>query len=247
MLMLVSVEAVALVLLALLVAGLLRSHAEILKALHRLGEDVAADTEHASAAPPVPRAPRVATSAVQPRPESTAVFDVVGVTPFDESVSIAVAGTQVTTLLAFLSGGCSSCQHLWQAFDDADHLELPDRTRAVIVTLGPGEESPARLRRLAPGSVPVVMSSEAWQDYQVPGAPYFILAGGPDSRVLGEGSAGTWAEVASLLRDAVGDGGVAWPNTGQKRAARADRELAAAGIMPGDPRLHHQPAAGAGT
>jgi hypothetical protein len=251
MVMLVSVETVALGLLALLVAGLLRSHAEILRALHRLGEEVGS----ADGADEAPGPNRPAAGVMPPRPDSSAVFDVVGVTPFDESVSIAVGGTEVTTLLAFLSGGCSSCARFWQAFDGPDHLGLPDRTRVVIVTLGVGEESPARLRRVAPQGVPVVMSSEAWQDYAVPGAPYFILTGGREGRVLGEGSASTWAEVASLLSDAVGDGGVtptARPirltgSSPETREARVDRELAAAGILPGDPRLYHEPMTGAGS
>jgi hypothetical protein len=251
MVMLVSVETVALGLLALLVAGLLRSHAEILRALHRIGEEVGRASGPDEALGPIGPAAGI----VAPRPDSSAVFDVVGVTPFDESVSIAVGGTHVTTLLAFLSGGCSSCARFWQAFDDPDHLGLPDRTRVVIVTLGVGEESPARLRRVAPRGVPVVMSSEAWQDYQVPGAPYFILTGGREGRVLGEGSAGTWAEVASLLRDAVGDAGDASDarrirltgSSRESREARVDRELAAAGILPGDPRLYHEPMTGAGS
>lgn len=237
--MLVAVETVALGLLALLVAGLLRSHAEILRALHRIGEEVGSASEPDEAV----KVGRRAAGVVPPRPDSSQVFDVVGVTPFDESVSIAVGGTQVTTLLAFLSGGCSSCGRFWEAFADPDRLGLPDRTRVVIVTLGVGEESPARLRRVAPEGVPVVMSSEAWQDYNVPGAPYFILTGGSEGRVLGEGSAGTWAEVASLLRDAAGD----TRSSRETREARADRELAAAGIRPGDPRLYHEHTSGAGS
>jgi hypothetical protein len=80
------------------------------------------------------------------------------------------------------------------------------------------------------------MSSEAWQDYEVAGAPYFVLV---SDVVLGEGMAGTWAALASLVGDAVAeeqdvhrDGG------GEMRARRMDETLAAAGIGPGHPSLY---------
>jgi hypothetical protein len=179
---------------------------------------------------------------MSPRAEATPVFDVAGVTPFDEAISIAVASPRVDTLLAFLSAGCATCAQLWATLPDLDGFGLPDRTRVVVVTLGPGAESPSRVRGLAPRGVPVVMSSEAWQDYRVPGAPYFIFVDGPGGAVRGEGSASSWAEVASLLGNAHGDSvGVV---SGRAREARIDRELAAAGIQPGDPRLYHSPAIG---
>lgn len=175
-----------------------------------------------------------------PRTEATPVFDVAGVTPFDEAISVAVASPRVDTLLAFLSAGCTTCARLWETTDDLDGWRLPDRTRIVVVTLGPGDESPARVRRIAPRGVPVVMSSEAWQDYRVPGAPYFIYVDGPGRTIRGEGSASSWREVASLLGDAHGDSDPAVG--GRAREARIDRELAAAGIVPGDGRLYHPPA-----
>jgi hypothetical protein len=180
---------------------------------------------------------------MSPRAETRPVFDVAGVTPFDEAISVAVVSPRVDTLLAFLSAGCSTCMGLWETLDDLDGWHLPDRMRVVVVTLGPGEESPARVRRVAPRGVPVVMSSEAWQDYRVPGAPYFISVDGPNRAIRGEGSASTWREVASLLSDANGDAGSAHASApgGKAREARIDRELAAAGILPGDPRLFHPP------
>ena len=46
-------------------------------------------------------------------------------------------------------------------------------------------------------------------------------------------------EVVGLLRDALDDGALrGGHNDGDNREARADRALLAAGIMPGDPRLH---------
>src|SRR5207249_1185681 len=109
-----------------------------------------------------------------------------------ETVNIAVRATRVNTLLAFLSSGCTTCRSLWEALAEDDGPALPDRSRLVVVTLGPDEESPARLRRMAPAHTPVVMSSDAWHDYRVPGAPYFIWVDGA-GRVLGEGSSRSWS------------------------------------------------------
>jgi hypothetical protein len=174
------------------------------------------------------------------------VFDVAGRTPWDEAVSVALTPARVDTLLAFLSSGCATCQSFWEAFRDERTLGLPPGARLVVVTKGAGGESPATLRRVAPPEVPVIMSDEAWEDYRVPGSPYFIYVNGPDGAVGGEGSAATWPEVVSLLRDALDDAAAHRQGldfAGDDREARADRALLAAGILPGDPRLHPPAAA----
>jgi hypothetical protein len=216
---LVLIEGVAIVLLAVLVAGLLRSHARVLSALYQQG----------TPAGPEARIPQPVQISKRPLPVAT---DVVGVTPNDETVSISV-GTGVDTLLAFLSGGCSVCGELW-AGAPAGESALPDRTRLVVVTASPDRESPSRVRRLAAPGVTVVMSSDTWEDYRVPGAPYFVLVE-RTGRIAGEGSAQSWRQVASLIGTARGDAEAARG----PREGRVDDELAAAGILPGDPRLYH--------
>jgi len=82
--------------------------------------------------------------------------------------------------------------------------------------------------------MPVVMSSAAWSDYRVPAAPYFVyLEGG---RVYGEGSASGWAQIASLLRDAIHDGRYALG--AEEHASDPDDVLTASGIGPGHPSLY---------
>src|SRR6185436_19479085 len=98
---LVAVETILLVLLAVLVAGLLRSHAEILRRLEAGG------VERQSAAPPLALA--------QPRDDAPAPSDVGGVTLGGDAVQIAVAAPGTRTLLAFLTSGCSVCGGFWQA------------------------------------------------------------------------------------------------------------------------------------
>ena len=260
----VGAETLVLALLALLVAGLLRSHARILRALHDLGVDPetlgssssAAHRPHEHGASTGQGAGReVAVSFKLPklsmdRPAGTPAFNVAGVSPTGEALSVAVPGARVDTLIAFLSSGCGTCSGFWESFRNGAADGLPDRTRLVVVTRGPGEESPAKLRNLAPADVPVILSTEAWEDYGVPGSPYFVYVHGPEATVAGEGSAASWADVTSLFSEAIANAPARLGGTGRgaglRRKAQADREreertdraLEAAGIRPGDPRLY---------
>jgi hypothetical protein len=190
MTVLVGVETVLLVLMSVLVAGLLRSHAEVLRALHRLGVDLdGAEPEHSH-------------TAARTRSAGAQAYDVSGHTPDGASVHIGVLGGRQSTLLAFLSSGCVTCEPLWEGLRRGEP-DLPDRARVVAVTRGAGQESPAGVRALAPDGVPVVMSDAAWEDYGVPGAPYFVYVDG--TSVAGEGAARDWRQLASLLERAQAD------------------------------------------
>jgi hypothetical protein len=80
------------------------------------------------------------------------------------------------------------------------------------------------------------MSCQAWEDYAVPGAPYFVLV---DGIVRGEGVATSWQAVSSLVSDAIEDQRAAEPGNGaQQRARSVDATLAAAGIGPEHPSLY---------
>jgi hypothetical protein len=215
-----AIQTVAIVLLGLLVLGLLRSHAEILRKLHQLGAGVDPDGS-----------PGV-TSAVAPpvRRGASTAFDVAGTTPTDEAVRIGVVGARQNTVLAFLSSGCLTCGGFWETFAATDRLAVPGGARLVVVTHGPESESPARIRELAPSAFPVVMSTEAWQEYKVPHTPYFVYVDGPSGRIVGEGSATTWQQVASLWSQALADA--------EDGESRANRELQQAGIRPGHRSLY---------
>src|SRR5262245_37816052 len=163
MTVLVVLEALALLLLGVLVAGLLRSHAEILRALHDLGVGIGDPASETA-------------SDFLPRPDDAAslhgrAIDISGTAPTGDSLAVAVAGRRLT-LLAFLSSGCLTCREFWTAFGRRD-FDPPGGARVVIVTKGTEAESPAVIRTLAPAAVPTVLSSQAWTDYRVPGAPYF--------------------------------------------------------------------------
>jgi hypothetical protein len=238
MVALVSVETVLLVLLVILVAGLLRSHAAIMR---RLGpEDQGEPARPEPAQPEAVRVSQVPGRGAAATGEAPALS---GVTASGDAVGLAfTAGAP--TLLAFLTSGCSSCAEFW---DSLGERRLPAGVRTVIVAHGAERERPAKLRGLAPDGIPVVMSDRAWSDYEIPGSPYFVLV---DGSVLGEGVATTWHALASLVGDALedqrearearsGDGdGDGDRHGGERRAARIDDTLAAAGIGPGHPSLY---------
>jgi hypothetical protein len=162
-----------------------------------------------------------------------------------------IVGAEHTTLLAFLSSGCGTCADFWQAFADGAGTRLPGRdTRLVIVTRGHEAESASAVAALAPAGVTTLMSTEAYEAYSVPANPYFILVDGPSGRIIGEGAAASWNQVATLLGQAAADAGMSLDGSplqrsapdgrmsGPERAARADADLLAAGIGPGHPSLY---------
>ena len=214
----VSVETVLLVILVVLVAGLLRSHAEILR---RLGPDGSPN--------PVPRAPERAAGAPAPA--------IAGSTPDADAVVLDLAVPGSPTLLAFLSSGCSTCAAFWAGMHEA---RLPAGVQPVVVTRGADREQVGRLRELAPPGVAVVMSSPAWEDYAVPGSPYFVLV---DGAIRGEGVATTWPALASFVSDAIADGDAADTHAGSgsngtARALTVEHTLTASGIGPDHPSLY---------
>lgn len=233
---------VAVALLGLLVAGLLRSHADILRSLHELG----AGREDTAPSGPVDVPFQVGRGVVGPAGVTgSAASDVAGQTPAGDSVQLSVtAGPD--TLLAFLSSGCLTCHTFWQRLGQDGALGLPAGTRLVVVTQGAERESATAVRGLAAPGLDVVMSTETWERYEVPGSPYFVLVDGAGGRVAGEGSATSWEQVGRLVTEATGDRALQLQHphshgsdagNGAHREARADRELLAAGIAPGHPSL----------
>lgn len=245
--------------LSLLVLGLLRSHADILRRLHRLdgGEEGAGDDAGARAAS-VPRSgartvgrdefttfPEVI--APPERDGFTESRDLIGVGVDDDALTVRVTEVEHRTLVAFLSSGCLTCQRFWDAFAKPQKLGLPRDVRPVIVTKGPDQESPAKVADLAPPKVPVVMTNDAWVAYDVPGSPYFVLVDGRSGEVQGEGTGIDWPQVKGLLTQITDDASyaadlesrrVAKHRADDERERRVDDELSAAGIAPGDPSLY---------
>jgi hypothetical protein len=243
MVALVIVLTFVVLVLGVLVAGLLRSHADILRSLHELGVGVGDPSlqesdDYAASTPPVLSGQSLV---------GAAVLDVAGVTPAGDARAVSVSNSDQLTLLAFLSSGCTTCSGFWHELQTPEHLEFPDRVRSVIVTKGPEFEIPSEVASKATGRIPVVMSTEAWLDYQVPGSPFFVLVDGSTGRRVGHGVANHVGQLVDLVRRADQDakGAAAQPGRqtgargdGPGREASADEVLLAAGIRPGDPSLY---------
>ena len=100
-------------------------------------------------------------------------------------------------LVAFLTGECTTCRPFWAGLIDPVTLGttlagLP----VVVVTPSPGTESRRGLAARRRGELRVIMSTEAWLDYGVRGAPWFVVVA--DGIVAAEGTAGSWAELRAL-------------------------------------------------
>jgi hypothetical protein len=237
---LVVLESILLAVLTVLVAGLLRAYATVLRRLHELdGGGHGAQQFRLDAAAPV------ATPAS--RDAWTEGHDIAGETVGGELVSTRVIGVEHDTVLLFLSSGCASCETFWDEL--AQPARLPPATRLVVITQGEDAESRRAVGELAPSGLDVIMSTPAWREYEVPGSPHVVFVEGRTGRVRGEGTGQSWGQVAQMLARATGDttflsGAASAPPRAAKPArdaeveAEVDRELMAAGILPGDPRLY---------
>jgi hypothetical protein len=132
---------------------------------------------------------------------ATTPADLDGVTPDGVPVSVAVVGATDPVLLLFLSATCLGCLDLWAGTDELRD-GLPAALRLVIVAKGPDDEDPAAIRALAPVDTDVVMSSQAYRDYRVGGAPFLVVVAGAEVRT--EGVAWGIEETCRATRSALG-------------------------------------------
>jgi hypothetical protein len=257
MVALVLILTFVVLLLGILVAGLLRSHADILKALHDLGAGVGDPATAGSdshdhgngdvATRPVP-VPFTMGPPLPGERDSVSAPTVAGVTPAGDALAMAVTGHDTLTLIAFLSSGCATCAGFWEAFQRPGELGLPEGIRLLVVTKGPELEIPAEVQAKSHSRLPVIMSTEAWGDYEVPGSPFFVLVDGKAGRRIGEGVANHFSQVAELVRRAevdvrafgLGSRSQVFADglDGPARESANDDELLAAGIHPGHQSLY---------
>lgn len=235
----VTLLVVVVAVLCLLVAGLLRSHAAMLRHLHDLGMGL---YEEDGVAPPRPARPAPGEDTPRPNdaPAGRRAPEITGTTPAGDAAAYSLAGRDHDTLVLFLSVDCGTCQDFWTALADgrAQQVERPDR-RLLAVTRGPASELVGTLAG-RPTNVPVVMSDEAWEAFRVPGAPYVVHVDGPSGRVRGEGTSASWDQLLELV-----DRGATETAGRFRRRGRgggpprdSDEELLAIGLRPGDPSLY---------
>ena len=199
---LVIVETIVLALLAIVVVSLLRSHAELLRRLPAPDDE---QEHHAhGAAVPIEHAPTLSSSLPSPARRASEAHDVAGTTLGGDQVVVSAASGS-DTLFAFLSTGCLTCQGFWNGLQPGVRQPLPGGTRVVVIVKDPAFESPSKLAALAPPDVPVIQSSEAWEDFGVQMSPYFCFVDGQEGTVRSEGAAMSWDQVSSLLTDSLLD------------------------------------------
>jgi hypothetical protein len=198
---LVVVETIVLALLSVIVVALLRSHAEILRRLPQPERDEDVVDEPVVTLRDTPGIPAHLPA---PRRRATEAHEIAGTTLEGEPVLVSMR-SGIDTVLAFLSTGCLTCRTFWDGLRSDVRQALPSGPRVVVIVKDPAFESPSKLRDLAPADVDVVHSSAAWDDFDVTMSPYFCFVDGVSGEVRSEGSAMTWEQVASLLRDALLD------------------------------------------
>ena len=177
--------------LGFLVLGLLRSHAEVLRTLTDHGVDLREPAQL-----PFPQA-RDGIAPVDGPGAFTDAHDLTGETPLGEPVALSVTREGGHTLLAFLSSQCLTCQLFWNELSAGGGAQLPDGCEVVVVTKSPDVEVPGQILDLAGEDLEVVMSSQAWRDYEVPVSPYFVHV--LDGRVVGTGAASRWDQIVGLV------------------------------------------------
>ena len=230
---------VVLIVATVFVTALTASYASLERRLERVEGSADGSTPLQLSAKPTPVATGVGGAV------GRGAHDLAGVSLAGDAVAIAVRGAAHDTVLAFLSSGCTTCGRFWAALRAGELPDLGDRTRLLILTKSPEDESMTALRGLAE-DVDVVMTTKAWHDYEVPGTPFFILVDGASSSVAGEGTAMGWDEVRNLIALGRGDASVASgvstssmkPSSDAEREAVVDQILMDAGIFPGDPSLY---------
>ena len=171
--------------------------------------------------------------------------DLVGHDLDGNPLTAAVIGVEHFTLLAFLSSGCSTCGRFWKQLGAGDLPDLGADTRLIVLAKGADAESMTALRSVANGR-DVLLSTQAWLDYEVPGTPFFILVDGRSGAVRGEGTAMGWDEVRNLVALGRGDASIVTgistaamkPTSDAEREAVIDQLLMDAGVFPGDPSLY---------
>jgi hypothetical protein len=238
MTILFAAETLLLSILSLLVVGLLRSHAEILRRLEPAGSGGRSASGQGDEFDP-----RIAPPGDDEL--GSEASEIVGTTLVGDARKVAFPAGGPGTLIAFLTSGCLVCREFWGAFADDP---LQPGTNLLVVTKDSSHESPRKLSGLAGDSIPVVMSSDAWDSYGVPLAPYFVFVDGRSGRIHGEGAASNWGQLKSLFTDYLWDREAAAARASREtagghaaRIARIDAALDDRGITEDDPSLYEPP------
>lgn len=130
-------------------------------------------------------------------PEGDAV-DVRGTDPEGQPTVVSLERSDQPTLLMFLSTSCGICVGLWERLRAGELAEEVPGVVPVVVTKDAAAEDVDRIRELSSAEAPVVLSTEAWDDYEVPGSPYVMLVSAAPGSVVTEGAVTRWQDVVTM-------------------------------------------------
>lgn len=107
------------------------------------------------------------------------------------------------TLVAFLAAHCDGCETFWHGLGKHEDPILPARLSCVVVTRSPATADADQIARLSADLLwPVVMSEEAWADFQVMSYPVFVLIDGASRSVVAETVGFGWDDVLAMVASA---------------------------------------------
>jgi hypothetical protein len=117
--------------------------------------------------------------------------DIVGTDLGGEPIRLALSdGLLERRGLVFVTSSCRTCRQIWRSARPIASL--------VLVTSDAATESQRDLARLAPEGVQLVMSSAAWFDYAIPGAPWMVVV--QSGSIVEDAPLRLWSGVAEALR-----------------------------------------------
>lgn len=192
----------AVALLTVVVAALVRTLSATSRRLDLLERRLHREQRHEAArTAPATGVPGSAASG----PEADAV-DIRGVDPEGRALVVPLEASERPTLLAFLSTSCGSCVGFWERLRDGDLASEAPGVVPIVVTKSAAVEDADRIRSLATTDMPVVLSSEAWNDYEVPGSPYVMVVSASPGSVVTEGAVVRWSDIVTMASVVSPDG-----------------------------------------
>ncbi len=140
-------------------------------------------------------------------PEGDAV-DIRGIHVDGTPALVDLENSETPTLLAFLSTSCGTCTSLWVRLREGELDTVAPGVRPVVVAKDPEYENLDRVRELVGESaMPVVLSGEGWDDYEVPGSPYAMVVAGSPASVVAEGTTNRWEDLTAMAAKVNGANG----------------------------------------
>jgi hypothetical protein len=135
-----------------------------------------------------------------PTPRPAPTDRISGHAPGGEPVEVTLR-TAGRVLLCFLATRCDGCDSFWQGLSDGESEPVPADVSCVIITKSAPEADLVEVQRLSRGidRWPVVMTSEAWHQFEVLSYPFFVLVEGASCDVVGETVGFGWSDVRTMV------------------------------------------------